>query len=193
VNRNRLLVNGKPYLFTVPLKNASQNVLIKDLQVAISDQWITKFLRTITCAYKKAPFINAIYPMIEAVVRTPSKFLRDWHITSLDLIKNYLNIATTLVETSTIYANSHLRGQHRILDICLHEHAQQYINPIGGQQLYERLIFQEHGIILNFLHSQELVYQQYNQNFVPWLSIIDVMVFNSKSLLQRYLVQCELV
>ncbi len=30
-------------------------------------------------------------------------------------------------------------------------------------------------------------YKQFNNEFVPWLSIIDVMMFNSKEQIQEYL------
>lgn len=178
INRNRILVNGKAYTFTVPLKNASQNELIKDLKLAIDDRWKTKFIRTLELSYKKAPYFNKTFGIVENVINTKSTFLTDWYLKSLALIKSYLNIKTTFVKASTQYNNQNLKGQDRIIDICIKENADNYINPIGGQDLYDDQSFIDNRIKLYFLKSDLIIYKQYNNGFVPWLSIIDVLMFN---------------
>lgn len=193
INRNRILVNGKAHLFTVPLKNASQNTLIKDLQLAVDDKWKINFLRTLELAYKRALFFDKVFEIVKEVIITKSKFIKEWHLKSLALIKNYLGMNAALVETSTKYNNRNLKGQERILDICIKENADHYINPIGGQELYDRQLFYNKDIKLNFLKSEEIVYQQFKNEFVPLLSIIDAMMFNSKSIIEKYLIQYELI
>ncbi|MDR6194876.1 hypothetical protein QE357_001928 [Siphonobacter sp. BAB-5404] len=103
------------------------------------------------------------------------------------MIGEYLSIATPLVKSSTIYNNQHLKAQERILDICLQEKADHYINPIGGRELYNKDLFAEHGIQLNFIRSERVEYPQLGGEFTPWLSIIDVMMFNSKEQIQELL------
>lgn len=193
INRNRILVNGKAHLFTVPLKNASQNTLIKDLKLAMDEKWKSKFLKTLELAYKRALFFDKVFEIVKEVINTKSKFIKEWHLKSFALIKNYLGMNTALVETSTKYNNRNLKGQERILDICIKENAEQYINPIGGQGLYDKQLFYNKDIKLNFLKSEEIAYQQFKNEFVPWLSIIDVMMFNSKSIIEKYLIQYELI
>ena len=179
INRNQILVNGKEHMFTVPLKNASQNNMIKDIELAVDEMWKRKFLKTLEHAYKKAPLFNETFALVKEVVDTKSSFLREWHLKSFTLIKNYLGINTTLVETSTKYNNRNLKGQERILDICIEEYADQYINLIGGLNLYNKQLFLNNGIKLNFLETQELNYNQFSSEFIPWLSIIDVMMFST--------------
>jgi hypothetical protein len=166
-------------MFTVPLKKASQNVLIKDLELIVSEKWKNKFLKTLEHAYGKAPFFENVFSIVYKVINTKSKFIKDWHLKSFRLINKYLGIDTIIVESSSIYKNKILKGQNRILDICIKEKTDQYINPIGGKELYNSELFMNHGIKLNFLETEELNYNQFSSEFVPWLSMIDVMMFNT--------------
>lgn len=193
INRNRILVNGKPYTFTVPLKDASQNKLIKDLELAIDDRWKTKFIKTLEWAYKKAPYFDKAFGIVENVIDTKSPFIIDWHLKSLSLIKSYLEIKATFVKASTQYKNQNLKGQDRIIDICLKEKADNYINPIGGQDLYDEQSFISNKIKLYFLKSCLMTYKQYDNELVPWLSIIDVLMFNSKEQSEAFLKYYDLV
>ena len=42
INRNQVLINGKESYITVPLKDASQNKLIKDITISIETNWQEK-------------------------------------------------------------------------------------------------------------------------------------------------------
>ena len=53
INRNNILLNGQAHLFTLPLVEASQNKLIKDINVTPEDKEKQKILKTIEMAYKK--------------------------------------------------------------------------------------------------------------------------------------------
>jgi hypothetical protein len=187
INRNNILVNGRSHRFTIPLKNASQNVLIKDLELSITEKWKNGFFNTIKHSYSKAPFFNNTISIIENVINTDSNFILDWHLKSFELIKTYLNIGTKIVKTSSIYNNQELKGQYRIMDICLKERTKFYLNPIGGKELYESGLFHKNGIILNFINSESIRYSQFGNQFIPSLSIIDVMMFNSVEAIKEML------
>ncbi len=98
-----------------------------------------------------------------------------------------------LDSSSSIYQNTHLKAQERILDICLQEKATQYINPIGGLELYDKDFFEAKNIKMNFIQSNPIEYKQYKNEFVPWLSMIDVLMFNSKEQIKEFLDNYELV
>ncbi len=193
INRNRILLNGQPHMFTVPLKNASQNVIIKDLKLAMSERWKNKFIKTLELTYKKAPFFNKTFDIVKEVINTKSIFLIDWHSKSFELIKNYLGINTAFVKSSSKYNNQNLKGQNRILDICINENSTHYINPIGGLKLYDKQLFSNERVKLSFIKSGNIKYKQYNLKFIPWLSIIDVMMFNSTPKIQEFLINYELL
>lgn len=180
VNRNRLLINAREFLFSVPLKDASQFKKINEVLIDDSQRWREKLLKTITQGYKKAPYFEDVFPLVSKVVQTHTQQLSELLFCNLALIVNYLELPVQLVESSSIYQNQHLKAQERILDICIKEKASQYVNAIGGKELYDKEAFSNQGIILHFQQSEKVTYQQFGNDFVPWLSIIDVLMFNSK-------------
>jgi len=54
-----------------------------------------------------------------------------------------------------------------------------YINPMGGKDLYSADEFKKSALDLKFIKSVTKEYKQYDHPFVPHLSIIDVLMFNS--------------
>lgn len=192
INRNNILVNERACLFTVPLSNASQNKLIMEVAVSGSE-WKAKFLRTIEMAYKKAPQFEATYALVKTVVETDTLLINELAYRSLRAVSEYLALPTVFERTSAVYDNKHLKAQHRILDICIREKAVHYINPIGGQEIYSRELFNGSGIELNFIKARPLSYEQFGKEFVPGLSMIDVLMFNSKDKIRELLNLYELV
>lgn len=190
VNRNQILVGGKAHLFTIPLREASQNKKIRQIALDESTRWREKLLRTVEQSYKKAPQFTPAYALLAQVLQTPAGTIADLALNGLRAVNEYLGLHTELVPTSTVYENDHLKAQDRILDICRREGASRYINPVGGMELYDKATFAEAGIELFFIHSEKVEYPQFGGEFVPWLSILDVLMFNSPAqvhaLLDRY-------
>lgn len=193
INRNRILVNGQEYLFTIPLKDASQNKLINEIYLSNDPKWKGKLLKTIEQGYKKAPFYLTAFEVTEKIINFDAEKLNDWITASFGVLAEHLSIKTEIVPSSAIYQNTHLKAQERILDICLQEKAQHYINPIGGMELYDKTVFEEKGIRLNFIKSKPVAYAQFKNEFVPWLSIIDILMFNEVVDIQQFLNEYELV
>ena len=193
INRNRILVNGSDSMFTIPLKDASQNKLINEIDVNWDNNWKGKFLKTIEQAYKKAPFYENILPIIEKTIEVQEVQFNKIIENNLRLICEYLEIKTEIISSSTIYQNTDKKAQERILDICLHEKANHYINPIGGLELYDKEIFANENMQMNFIKSSPVEYKQFKNEFVPWLSMIDVLMFNSKEEINKFLDNYELV
>ena len=104
-----------------------------------------------------------------------------------------MGIGTEIVPSSTVYNNKHLKGQDRILDICKQEQANHYINPIGGVELYDKGKFENEGIRLDFIKSISSPYPQFKNAFVPWLSVIDILMFNGLDDIRKHLEAYELI
>ncbi|RCR69634.1 WbqC family protein [Larkinella punicea] len=193
VNRNRILVNGKDFMLTVPLKDASQNKRIADIDLSDDPKWRQKLLQTLGQSYRKAPFYKTVFPLLEKIVNLEVRTIAELVRESFPLLNDYLGIQTELVPSSDRYNNSELRGQERILDICLQEKATRYINPIGGMELYDRQRFADAGIELFFIQSKRVEYPQFQNEFIPWLSIADVLMFNDVPTMQEMLKEFELI
>lgn len=193
INKNRLLLNGVAHTFTVPLRAASQNRLICEIELDDDQGWREKFLRTIRQAYGKAPCYAKVSALLESLINYPSIRLDEFLLNSIREVVRYLALEVEIVSTSRIYKNANLKGQERILDICRQERANIYINPIGGVDLYDRASFLKQDLSLYFLHSRPIGYSQGKGEHVAWLSIMDVLMFNEPTAVRRLLSEIDLV
>ena len=181
INRNRMLMNGKDFMFTVPLIDASQNRLIMDIDVEANGKWRSKLIKTFEASYKKAPFYNDVMPLIEGVINAPFTRISEIIYKSLADIGSYLQLTTEFIKTSSSYNINGLKGEARIIQICKFEKASDYINLIGGKELYSQETFRREAIDLKFLRAALAPYPQFGGDFVAGLSIVDVMMFNEPS------------
>ncbi len=196
INRNRVLMNNSDLLFTIPLKNISSNNLINQTEISRDeyDKWLKKFLRTITVSYKKAPFFKETIEIIEKTfILSKTRLISELAILSIKNVCDYLNIKKIFKISSKEFSDSaYLHKAERLIEICKTTKAGNYINLIGGKKLYSKDCFYKNGINLYFLQSKNINYKQFNNNFVPWLSIIDIMMFNNVQTVNKMLNDYEL-
>lgn len=182
INRNRMLLNNKAKMFTIPLTNASSNNLIKE--VLISEEryveWRRSFLRSLMFSYKKAKQYEKVQPLIEEILAGTPKTISELAIKSVMQVSSYLGLDTEFETYKEAPDTSYSSAQDRVIQICKREKATTYINPIGGTELYSVADFSEQGIELSFLQAENSIYQQFSDEFVPFLSILDVLMFNDK-------------
>lgn len=176
INRNNILVQGKAQLITLDLIGSSQNKLINEISVGSNQD---KLLRTIRQNYAKAPLFGEVFPVIEEVLRHPEQNLARYLDFGLRRISTYLGLHPKWHMSSDLHKDESLRGQEKILAICDELKATHYINPLGGMELYSHDAFSCRSMELSFIRANPVSYRQFGQPFVPHLSIIDVMMFNS--------------
>jgi hypothetical protein len=176
INRNRLLINGEPAYITAPLRQPSPYKRICDTALQPSSAWRDKLIKMVEITYRKAPCFAETFPIIEKLIRHEADNLADYLAYQLQTLAAFMEIKTEFVITSRCYENECLSGQARILDICKREKARIYINPQGGQGLYEAEVFRNTGIDLRFIVMRPLPYKQRSGKFVPYLSIIDALM-----------------
>lgn len=206
INRNRILLNGAEHMLTVPCKDASQNKLIMDIAVTDDAKAIPKLINTVKMAYAKAPYFANVFPLIEHTLSLAAQLpvthtqpsaafpsldiqlahaaaplsIADMAIHSVITICNYLGIKREFRLSSQSYDNRELKKADRLIDICLRENIVHYVNAAGGKAIYDKEYYGAKGVKLDFMNAKLVEYSQFNNTFVPWLSIIDILMFNSK-------------
>lgn len=192
INRNAILMNGKAQNINLILSGASPNKLINEVQVNTDPLLQNKLLRTIEMSYKKAPYFSQAFPLIEQVVTQQETDVARYLKKSFDIIGAYLGITTELLLSSELDKDCSLKAHDKVIHIVKQLGGDEYYNSVNGIPLYEphRALFEENGIQLRFPKMRDVAYTQFKNEFVPNLSIIDVMMFNSQqdcqSLLQEY-------
>lgn len=185
--RNNIIVNGQKHLFSVLVDGGSQNNLYT--QVRIIDDFI-KLRKTLKMNYQKAPYYVETMELLEKVFTFEDKRFNHFIRNSFEIVFNYLEISSDFVFSSELQNNKLLKGKDKIIDICKILDATDYYNAIGGQKLYDREKFVSNGIQLHFVNPELTEYPQFSSAFIPGLSMIDVLMMNSKknviSLLRKY-------
>jgi hypothetical protein len=111
--------------------------------------------------------------------------LFEFILNALELALDYLDVKTETVISSSINIDHNLKSEEKVIAICKYFDAKTYINPIGGTELYNKETFLKNGFNLQFLKANNCIYTQLKNEFVPFLSIIDVLMFNSKEETKR--------
>lgn len=177
INRNRMLQNGADVIFSLSLKKDSDSLDIVERELA-SDFNRDKLLNQFKGAYRRAPYFDQTFPLIEQLVRYEEANLFRFLHHSIVKICDHFGITTDIRISSDIAIDHALQNQEKVIALCEATGARTYVNAIGGMELYSRETFQQKGIELKFIKSKPFEYAQLGNEFVPWLSIIDVMMFN---------------
>lgn len=193
INRNRILSNGEPAYITMPLYQSSRNKRICETLLQPSVYWRSKLVKMVENTYRRAPYFGEVFPVIEKLIRCEAQNLADYLAYQLRELAVFMGVKTEFVITSRSYENNDLCGQERVIDICKREGAGTYINPQGGQALYDRKSFCNAGIDLCFIVMRPLPYKQRASAFVPYLSIIDVLMCNSPEKVAKMLEEYDLL
>ncbi len=178
INRNRMLVNESDTMFSLPLMKGSDSLHVVQRELAV-DFNREKLLNKFKGAYNDAPYFAQIFPLLKRIIDHDSSNLF-WYIhNSIVEVCVHLDIATPICVSSDIQIDHNLKGQDKVITLCEALGADIYTNAIGGIELYHSASFQNKGIALKFLKTKPFDYTQFRLPFVPWLSIIDVLMFNS--------------
>jgi hypothetical protein len=186
INRNRILQDGKDVVFSIPLRKDSDSLDIRNREIS-ADFKKAKLLNQIREAYRRAPYFERTFPLVERIVLERETNLFQFILNSIKEVCERLAIRTEIVVSSSLRIDHSLTGKTKVVALCKHVGADVYLNTIGGQDLYSKDDFGTHGISLKFLKMKSFEYKQLDNEFVPWLSIIDVMMFNSPDAIKECL------
>lgn len=190
IRRNRILLDGKPRLFTLPIKKDSDYLDVRERYISeIFKNDRKKLLNQIIISYKKAPQFEKVFPIIEKSINFNHDNLFEYIFNSIRTVKEYLKIDTDIIISSDINMNHSLHNKDRVIETCKVLEGDIYLNLIGGVKLYNKKDFLSNGINLRFIHTNDFKYKQYKNEFVSNLSIIDVMMFNSVEDIRKMLEQ----
>lgn len=194
INRNRILLHGKDQYITIQCIKSSPHKKIIEVEVNTKSKEYLNILKTIKMAYKKAKYFEQVFPYIENVFEMNGANISVIAEKSILEVSKYLNIRTEFLKSSEIFSQTKgLEKTDRLIAICKKLKVDNYINPIGGKELYSKSIFLQHQINLFFLRSKNVQYTQFKNDFIPSLSILDVMMFNSPEQIKSMLNQYELI
>lgn len=188
IHRNSLLLNGQAHAFTVPVRQVSQNRTIAEHEYTGEWQGLLNLLKA---AYRAAPHFKAAYALVENVALHPDENVARKNALAMQRVFAYLGLAQTW-SFSSAWPGQGLKAQGRILDIAQRLQARCYVNPAGGRALYATEAFASAGVALRFIKTLPLGYAQGTADFVPNLSMIDLLMHCAPAQIVSLLGRCEL-
>lgn len=191
MNRNRILHPNEGWqYFGVPVKKTSRDTLIKGIEIKDKNAALGRILGQINHYKNKAPNYSLIVDIIKQVfAETKSNNLVDLNISSLEVVCSYFGIDFNWQKCSEMnfdFSNVTHPGQWA-LEICTQLGAEGYLNPPGGKEIFVPGEFEQRGIDLVFQKPTVYIYDCHPYAYEENLSIIDVMMWNSKNDIVRFL------
>ena len=180
IERNRILnPDGGWQYIAVPLEKHSHKEVIRN--IAAKDlEWKNRLLSQLTHYRRLTPHYVPVHAAIAAI-------LESVHDRSICRIKAAVlkGVCDLLSLERSILISSECNFDYSqvsdpgdwALRISQQMHADEYINPAGGVDLFDTAQFSAAGIRLSLLRPEPVKYPR-NGTFIPWLSIIDVLMFN---------------
>ncbi|MGC2166382.1 MAG: WbqC family protein [Gallionella sp.] len=189
VNRNRILHNGESRMITLPVKKDAHHLAINARNYIEDNRARKDILNVLKQAYAKAPFFAEAFPLIEDLLMFKDNNVARFNENLIRRISAHLKLACEIVNSSEMIKDDSLAGEARVLEICKRLGATDYTNPIGGTELYHHDTFARCDIALHFLEADNASYTQFDNSWAPFLSIIDVLMFNQIATLGNLLAQ----
>ena len=199
INRNRILspnLEKEWKYISIPLKKYSQSTLITQIEINKDNNSIDSILGGLSY-YKriKAPFYKDTITFIKPLIQNEHKFISELNINLMNNIADLLDIKTkfTISSKEGFEFKENMESDDWALEISKKIGASTYINPIGGIELFDKEKYKSEGIEIKFLKTNNIIYKQSRRDFVPFLSMIDVMMFNPIEKIKEMLNKYELV
>ena len=194
INRNRILLNSAAAWITLPVERGHLQDNINQRRFVSYQQACEKVINQIDAAYRKAPFFREVKPLVKSLLNLEGDNVADTLRRQLEQLSWHIGLSTRFLNSADLAKqDAGLNGQERVIEICRAMKAREYYNAIGGVTLYDPSSFAQSEITLRFLQPRHQVYKQFDNSFVPHLSIIDVMMFNSPEQVKLMLKEFDLV
>lgn len=190
VNRNRVLrpTTGWTYI-VVPVKKHGRETAISDVEIANNQDWKTSLLGKVMHYKNKAPYVDETMSLIKDCLMPLEDSLACLNVYVMDMVCKRLgiNFDYTFFSEMNLDIGPVEGPGDWALRISEALGATEYANPPGGVDLFNEQAFVNRGIKLTIRNLPTYQYTCGNYDFVPNLSIIDVLMWNEPQKIKAYL------
>ena len=194
-NRNRIRINDGTTLLSIPVHTHSYPK-INEVTIDNEKNWSIRHKKSILYNYARAPYFDEIKDFIESIFEKKFQYLVNLNTEIIKFIMNELEIKSKIVFSSELEISK--KGSDRVLDICKAVGADHYITGTFWAESNLRVEeFKKSNIDVEFQKFQHPIYKQIHGEFIPEMSIIDLL-FNkgrkeAKKILQNSISSSHIV
>jgi hypothetical protein len=183
INRNKIKTPNGELLLTVPVVKSKEKLNINQTQISYEQNWADKHLKSLLHNYKKAPFFDEVYQMIENILLEKYPHLAALNIAYIKAVCGYLDIKTEMVCSSDLITDG-LNKSELLISIIQQCGCDTYLSGNGGKKYMELDLFAQAGIAVQFTGFSPKPYNQLYGEFLPAMSMTDILFNCGKSSLE---------
>lgn len=190
VNRNRILHPNEGWMYvTVPVKQHAQEAAISEIQIANGQDWRRSMLGKLAHYKNRAPWAGQTMSLIKDCLALETSSLCELNVYALDRVCHRLGISFrySLFSEMELDLGPVADPGDWALRISEAVGAEEYVNPPGGVDLFDEEAFAESGIQLTIRNLPTFEYDCGEYDWIPDLSIIDVLMWNDPEEIRAYL------
>jgi len=175
--RNRIKTSNGVIWLSVPIKREKRETRICDIKISYDHgNPLEKHWRTITLVYKKAPYFNEYRSIFEKIYSKEYDYLRDLNVEIIKIICDILGIKTKIIFSSKLNLNDeNMEKTEKIVNLCKEVGITHLYDAKGAEEFIDVSLFHKEGISITFQHFKHPVYKQLWGNFIPYMSVIDLL------------------
>jgi hypothetical protein len=176
INRNKIKTPQNAMWLTVPV-NFKFGELINEVKISNHISWREKHLKTFEMNYKRSDFFEDVFEIIKGIYCSKDwQNLSDLNINLVEAVARYLGLNTPFVKSSTLGVEA--KSTELLMQIVKKVGGDIYLSGFGGVKYQEETEFAKAGIKLMYSDFNHPAYKQLWGDFVPNLSVIDLL-FNT--------------
>jgi hypothetical protein len=192
MNRNIIRMGNTSKWLTMPVSKAARSTAIMGREYLPSATGVDASLGgLLTTCYRHAPYFDSTSVLVRDLIRFGNRNVAALNANLLFELSKRLGISCSFLFSSQIEQQPGLSGSRKIIEICLRTGATEYINPIGGINLYDPELFEESGLSLSFIRTNSPPAML--ENGPQHLSVIDWLMFEGFSNCSLRMHECELL
>ena len=175
--RNMIKTANGVVPLTVPVQKMPRETNISEIKISydhgnpLKDHW-----KTIELAYKKAPYFQEYKPFFEKVYSKKYVLLEDLNVEIIKLICNILGIRTKIIFSSDLgLKDGNMAKTKKVVNLCRKQGIVHLYDTKGAEEILDKSLFKKDNIKITFQNFQHPEYHQLWGEFVPYLSVIDLL------------------
>ena len=183
IERNRVLKQsgGWQYIQVPIIKENGRDTLIQDIKINNCSDWKSKILAQIQHYKKIAPYYDSVIDLLKRIFSKEYNDIVSLNREALIVICDYLDIHRNfpIFSKMDLTIDGVTAPDEWALNICKAMGANEYLNPIGGTEFFDRTKYEQANVSIAFQNIEITEYNQKREVFESGLSIIDVLMFNT--------------
>ena len=175
--RNKIKTANGVVSLTVPVQKMPRETPISQIKISYEQgNPLKKHWKAIELSYKKAPYFAEYKPLLEKIYSKKYVLLRDLNVEIIKLICDILGVKTKIVFSSNLdLKDEKMAKTEKVINLCKHLGITHLYDAKGAEDILDKSLFKKEDIVIEFQDFQHPEYRQLWGEFIPYLSLIDLL------------------